>query len=95
MSWNYNISERALKQLKKLDPQTRKRIIIFLDDRIAESENPRQCGKQLKGELSNIWRYRVAEYRILCQLQGEVLIVLVLDVAHRRDVYRSPPIKKS
>ena len=88
MSWAYNISERALKQLKKLDPQIRKRIIDFLDDRITGSNNPKQWGKQLKGELKNIWRYRVGDYRILCQLQGELLVVLVVDVAHRRDVYR-------
>lgn len=88
MSWAYNISERALKQLKKLDPQIRKRIIDFLDDRITGSNNPKQWGKQLKGELKNIWRYRVGDYRILCQLQGELLVVLIVDVAHRRDVYR-------
>lgn len=88
VNWTYNITERALKQLKKLDPQTRKRIVNFLDDRIVGSENPQQWGKQLKGELNNIWRYRVDDYRILCQLQGEILIVLVVDVAHRRDVYR-------
>jgi mRNA interferase RelE/StbE len=88
MSWTYNFTERALKQVKKLDPQTQKRIIDFLEARIGGTENPRQWGKQLKGELNNIWRYRVGDYRILCQLQGEVLIVLVVDVAHRRDVYR-------
>jgi mRNA interferase RelE/StbE len=88
VSWAYNISERALKQLKKLDPQIRKRIIDFLDDRITGSNNPKQWGKQLKGELKNIWRYRVGDYRILCQLQGELLVVLIVDVAHRRDVYR-------
>ena len=86
MSWTYNITERALKQLQKLDPQNRQRIIAFLDDRIVETDNPRQWGKQLKGELKNIWRYRVGNYRTLCQLKSETLIILVVDVAHRRDI---------
>ena len=60
----------------------------YLDDRIVGTDNPRQWGKQLKRELKNIWRYRIGGYRILCQLQGEVCIVLVVDVAHRRDLYR-------
>ena len=86
MSWTYSITERALKQLQKLDPQNRQRIIAFLDDRIVETDNPRQWGKQLKGELKNIWRYRVGNYRTLCQLKSETLIILVVDVAHRRDI---------
>lgn len=88
MSWTYKLAERALNQLKKFDPQTRKRIINYLDDRIAGTDNPRQWGKQLKGEFKNIWRYRIGGYRILCQLQGKVCIVLVVDIAHRRDLYR-------
>ena len=87
MSWDYKISEKALKQLKKLDPETHKRIIDFLDDRILGTGDPRQWGKQLKGELNNIWRYRVGDYRILCQLQDNAAVVLVVRVSHRRHVY--------
>ncbi len=88
MNWDYKISGRAIKQLKKLDPQIKKRVISFLDERISGSEDPRQWGKQLKGELNNIWRYRVGDYRILCQMQDEHWIVLVVSMSHRRQVYR-------
>ena len=87
MSWDYKVSERAIKQLKKLDDKARARIIGFLEDRISGTQDPRQWGKQLKGEMNNIWRYRVGDYRILCQLQDELLIVLVVYIAHRREVY--------
>ncbi len=87
MSWTYKVSERAVKQLKKLEPHTRKRIINYLDERISGAKDPRQWGKQLKGELNNIWRYRVCDYRILCQLQDDVFIVLVVYVGHRSEVH--------
>ncbi|MGJ8640558.1 MAG: type II toxin-antitoxin system RelE family toxin [Opitutaceae bacterium] len=88
MSWDYSISSKAIKQLKKLDKQAAKQIFDFLDERISGAEDPRQWGKQLKGELNNVWRYRSGDYRILCQLQGEVFIVLVLEVSHRKDIYK-------
>lgn len=88
MSWDYSISERALKQLKKLDKQAAKQILDYLDERISGTEDPRQQGKQLKGELNNVWRYRSGNYRILCQLQDEVFIVLVLEAGHRKDIYK-------
>ena len=88
MSWDYKVSERALKQLKKLDKQAAAQILAYLDERIAGTHDPRQLGKQLKGELNNIWRYRSGDYRILCQLQGEVFVVLVLEVGHRKNMYQ-------
>ncbi len=87
MSWDYSISEKALKQLKKLDPQATKQIVDYLDARIAGTDDPRQWGKQLKGELNNIWRYRSGDCRILCLLQDEVFVVLVLETGHRKDIY--------
>jgi mRNA interferase RelE/StbE len=87
VSWDYSISEKALKQLKKLDPQATKQIVDYLDARIAGTEDPRQWGKQLKGELNNIWRYRSGDYRILCLLQDEVFVVLVLEAGHWKDIY--------
>lgn len=88
MSWDYKVSERALKQLKKLDKQAAAQILAYLDERIAGTHDPRQWGKQLKGELNNIWRYRSGDYRILCQLQGEVFVVLVLEVGHRKNMHQ-------
>ena len=88
MSWDYSISGKALKQLKKLDKQSAKQIFDFLDERISGTEDPRQWGKQLKGELNNVWRYRSGDYHILCQLQGDIFVVLVLEVGHRKNIYK-------
>ena len=87
MSWVYRFDERALKELKKLDRQAQKEIIAYLDDRVAGTGNPRRFGKALRADLSGLWRYRVGDYRILCQIQDRQLLVLVISVGHRKNVY--------
>jgi mRNA interferase RelE/StbE len=87
VSWDYKITGRALKQLRKLGHEPSGRILAFLDSRIAGSEDPRQFGKCLKGNLGEFWRFRVDDYRILCQLKDQKLEVLVVRVGHRSDIY--------
>ena len=87
MSWVYRFDERALKELKKLGRQAQRDIIAYLDERVAGNADPRRFGKGLKADLSGLWRYRVGDYRILCQIKDRELIVLVVAVGHRRDVY--------
>ena len=87
MSWDYSFTERALKELKKLDRTAQQRIIKWLDERIVDGEDPKLWGKELKGELTGLWRYRVGDYRIICQQQDGVFLVLVLRVGHRRNIY--------
>lgn len=88
VNWDYSISARALRQLKKLDRVSASRILAYLDERISGTEDPRQWGAQLKGPLKNFWRYRCGAYRILCQLQDKEFIVLVLEVGPRKTIYR-------
>ena len=73
--------------MRKLGPQASQRVIAFLDERIQNSENPRLFGKVLTGDLGEFWRYRTGDYRILCQIDDGELIVLVVKVGHRSDVY--------
>ena len=87
MSWVYRFDERALKDLRKLGKQAQREIINFLDERVAGDQDPRRFGKGLKAELAGLWRYRVRNYRILCQIQDGELVVLVVAVGHRKDVY--------
>ena len=87
MSWDYKITARALKQLRKLGQEPARRILGYLDKRIAGSKDPRKLGKSLKGELGEFWRFRVDDYRILCELKDKELVVLVVYIGHRRDVY--------
>lgn len=87
MSWDYKISEKALKQLRNTGAEHARRIFAFLDDRITGTNDPRETGKRLKGELGEFWRYRVDDYRLICKIEDANLIVLVVRIGHRRDVY--------
>ncbi|WP_274628306.1 type II toxin-antitoxin system RelE family toxin [Arvimicrobium flavum] len=88
MAWTVEYSEAAKRILKKLDRQTSLRILNFLDKRVVRAQDPRSFGHSLKGKLREYWRYRVGDYRIICHLQDDRLVVLVLDIGNRRDVYR-------
>jgi len=87
VSWVYRFNESAKQELKKLDRQIQKEIVAYLDDRIATREDPRRFGKPLRADLAGLWRYRVRDYRLVCQIQDDVLLVLVVTVGHRKDVY--------
>ena len=87
MSWVYRFDQRALKDLKKLGHPAQRDIIAYLDERVGSDADPRRFGKGLKAELAGLWRYRVGDYRILCQIKDQELLVLVVAVGHRKDVY--------
>lgn len=86
MVWTIEITGTAKKQLSKLDKQTAKRITGFLKGRIGS--NPKAFGKGLKGNLNEFWRYRVGDYRIICELNNQHMIILVLQIGHRKEVYQ-------
>ena len=88
MAWTIEYAETAKKQLRKLDRLAARRILDFMDDRVAASDEPRTIGKALKGPLGDLWRYRVGDFRVICDIQDRVLTVLVLQVGNRREVYR-------
>jgi mRNA interferase RelE/StbE len=87
MSWVYRFDDRALKELRKLGKPAQRDIIAYLDERIAGDGDPRRFGKGLKADLAGVWRYRVGDYRILCQIRDAELLVLVVAAGHRRDIY--------
>ena len=86
-AWRIEYSDRARRQLRKLDRQVRERIREFIRA-IPELETPRSKGGPLSGPLGDFWRYRVGDYRIVCDIQDNVLIVEVVKIGHRGDVYR-------
>jgi mRNA interferase RelE/StbE len=89
LAWTIEFDELAAKQLGKLAKTDAQRIRDFLRDRIAMAENPRSLGHQLQGSrFAGLWRYRTGDYRILCEIQDNRLIVLVVGIGHRREVYR-------
>lgn len=78
----------AERQIRKLNPQSARRISDYLRNVVASCSNPRQRGKPLTANLAGLWRYRVGDYRVICDLQDGELLVLVVAIAHRREVYR-------
>lgn len=87
MGWTVEIDGFAEKQLRKLDRSVQKRLLGWLSERIDGCKNPRHFGEPLRGKLAGLWRYRVGEYRIICEIQDEKLVVIALAVGHRRRRY--------
>jgi mRNA interferase RelE/StbE len=82
------ITRTATKRITKLDPQAQKSIVRFLRERLAGADDPRQWGRALQGEKRGLWRYRVGDYRLICDIQDRKITILVLELGHRKDVYR-------
>jgi len=89
VSWDYRISDQALKQLRKMGAEGKRRVLAYLDSNISGCGDPRQFGKALTGagDLGEFWRYRTSHYRIIGSIEDEELVVLVVRVGHRSDVY--------
>jgi len=83
-----SFSPAAERTLAKLDRTAQADILRYLKTRIATAESPRRFGKALTGGLTGLWRYRVRDYRIICQIEDREITVLVLNIGHRREVYR-------
>jgi mRNA interferase RelE/StbE len=89
MAWEIELSDLARKNLSKLDPQTAKRILSFLENRLAKLDDPRSLGEALQGaKLGDFWKYRVGDYRIIADLQDMRLRIVVVAIGNRREVYR-------
>jgi mRNA interferase RelE/StbE len=86
-SWTVEFDDRARRELRKLDAKVQKAILRYLRERLAGSQDPRQFGKPLRRNLAGLWRYRIEDYRLICRLEDDRVVVLVLQVGHRRDVY--------
>jgi mRNA interferase RelE/StbE len=88
MAWKVELSVEADRQLDKLDPQIAFRILKFLHDRVASLDNPRSIGEALRGsKLGEFWKYRVGDYRLICSIEDKLVLILVLRIGHRREVY--------
>lgn len=89
MAWRINVSETAEKQLAKLDRLLAQRIRSFLRERVAVLGDPRSIGDALKGsELGEFWKYRVGDWRLICEIRDKQILITVLSLGNRREVYR-------
>ena len=88
LTWTIEYTETARTQLRKLDKKMARRIVDYMNERAARLKDPRSLGKALAGPLGELWRYRVGDCRVICDIQDGVLCVLVVRVGHRDKVYR-------
>ena len=87
MAWRIEFDPAARRELEKLDKSVSARILKFLHVRVANLDDPRKIGERLKGPLREFWKYRIGDYRLICSLKDDRLVVIVLHVGHRREVY--------
>ena len=88
MAWRIEIDPAAQRELDKLDQSVARRVLKFLDQRLRQLDDPRKIGERLHGTLSEFWKYRVGDYRLICSLEDDRLVVLLLRVGHRREGYK-------
>ncbi len=88
MTWTVEFDDAAAKELRKLDRKAQKDILKYFRQRIATNEDPRRFGKPLAREFAGLWRYRVRVYRMICHIENDSLLVLVLRVGHRKEIYK-------
>jgi mRNA interferase RelE/StbE len=86
-TYSVEYSKRAQKDIAKLDVFQRKLILSWINNNLEQCDNPRQHGKSLVGDRSGEWRYRVGDYRIIAEIQSDRIVILVLRVNHRKEVY--------
>ena len=88
MAWRIEFERSAERELAKLDSQSAKRILKFLNERVAPLADPRSIGEALHGRLGTLWKYRVGDYRIIAAIEDKQLRILVVRIGNRREVYR-------
>ena len=88
MKYSINVSARFDKEFKKLDRYTQLMIKSWITKNLVDTDNPRIHGKALVGNKSGYWRYRIGDYRLICEIIDNELIILALSIGHRREVYK-------
>jgi mRNA interferase RelE/StbE len=87
VSWKIEYDSDASKDLRKLDRSIQREILDYMDRRVGRADDPRRFGKPLRGSKFGLWRYRLRDYRIVCELQDKRLLVLVVSIGHRSTIY--------
>ena len=88
MVWSVEYLRKAERDLSQIDHAWQRRIVDYLDDQVATLADPRLKGKALGGEMSGLWRFRVGDYRIVCEIVDSVKLIRVVKIGHRKLVYR-------
>jgi len=86
--WRIEFDSAVEGDLKKLDPQAQRRILHYLREKIATDKDPRRFGASLRRELAGLWKYRIGDFRVICRIEDKRIVVYVIRVGHRKEVYR-------
>lgn len=86
--WSVEFSDVALRALKKLDKPTAALILGYIEKKLQHCDDPRVMGKPLTANHQGKWRYRIGDYRLLCLLEDERIIITIIEIGHRRDIYK-------
>ena len=89
MTYRLVVSDKVKKQLKKMDKHVRLMLAKDMKKHLDGVENPRQMGKALTGQFKGLWRYRIGNYRVICDIIDDDLVILVIEVGHRKDIYKN------
>ena len=87
MSWKIEYLKSIQKEVRTIDRTVQKKIREYLENKVANLDDPRELGKSLKGNFGELWRYRIGDYRAICEIQDKTITVLVLHIGHRKNVY--------
>jgi mRNA interferase RelE/StbE len=88
MAWKIEFVPAAAKELNAIDATQASRIVKFLSTRLSKLDDPRSIGEALKGRLGQLWKYRIGDYRIIADIEDRRILILVIRVGHRREVYK-------
>lgn len=87
MSFAVEYTDRAVKELKKLDPYTKRMIRAWIEKNLVDCRDPRMHGKALSADRKGQWRYRIGDYRLICSIEDDRLVILALSIGHKSDIY--------
>lgn len=87
MTYQVETTPRFDKEFKKLDRYTQRMVKAWIEKNLIDCENPRHHGKALTANLNGLWRYRIGDYRIISQIEDNMLVILALTIGHRRNIY--------
>lgn len=88
MRYRLVYSKDFQKLFKKLDPSVQKLVVSYIKNNLENTDNPRAHGKPLIGDKKGLWRYRISNYRLIADIQDDVLVILILTFGHRKNIYK-------
>ena len=88
MGFRIEISDKLNKKIKKMDKSTQRMLYSYIVKNLKDTDDPRKNGKALKGNLKGLWRYRVIDYRLIVDIQDDTLVIIAIDFAHRKEIYK-------